>query len=48
MVAKTIENYVLPTLNDCITITTSFDLWMSQIGFNTFALVVNFIHKEWL
>ncbi len=39
------ENYVSFALNDYITITSSFDLWMSQASFDTFILVVN---SKWL
>jgi len=28
--------------------TTSFDLWMSKFGHNTFILVINFINSEWV
>jgi lauroyl/myristoyl acyltransferase len=42
LVAKTMEKFVMPSLESCIT-TTSFDLWMSKSGHDTFALVINFI-----
>jgi hypothetical protein len=35
------------TFIDVTIITTTFDLWMSQKGFDTFALVVNYINKKW-
>ncbi len=45
MVSKTMERYVLPTPAEATMVTTTFDLWMSQGGFGTFALVVNYINK---
>lgn len=47
MVGKTMEKYVLPLLNNCDTVSISFDLWMSRVGYDTFTLVVNFITREW-
>jgi hypothetical protein len=47
MVGKTMECHVLPTFIDATIIITTFDLWMSQRGFGTFALVVNYINKKW-
>jgi len=44
LVAKTMEKFVMPTLESCIT-TTSFDLWMSRSRQDTFALVINFINS---
>jgi hypothetical protein len=32
---------------DAIIIITTFNLWMSQRGFDMFALVVNYINKKW-
>jgi hypothetical protein len=32
---------------DAIIVITIFNLWMSQGGFNMFALVVNYINKKW-
>jgi hypothetical protein len=42
------DTYVLPTLSSCVTISVTFDLWMSQNGFDTFALVMNFIDDRWV
>jgi hypothetical protein len=47
MVGKTMECHALPTFIDATIITTTFDLWMSRRGFDTFALVVNYINKKW-
>jgi hypothetical protein len=47
MVSKTMERHVLPTLADATTIIATFDLWMSRKGFDTFALVMNYINKKW-
>jgi len=45
-VAKTTRNYVFLALNACNVITISFDLWMSQVDFDTFAFIINFVNKE--
>jgi hypothetical protein len=45
LVAKTMEQYVMPTLDSCVTATTSFDLWMSKSRHDTLALVINFINS---
>jgi hypothetical protein len=47
MVSKTMEHHVLLTFINATTVTATFDLWMSQRGFDTFALVVNYINKKW-
>jgi hypothetical protein len=41
---KTMEIYMFPAIGQCATMTTTFDLWMSRLGYDTFALVINFIH----
>jgi hypothetical protein len=48
LVAKTMENFMMPTLKSCITTTASFDLWMSKYGHDTFALIINFINSHWV
>lgn len=48
VLAKTMELYVLPAIATCATPTITFDLWMSRAGFDTFALVVNFIDDCWV
>ncbi len=40
LIEKIKQKYVLPLLNDCTTITTSFDFWMSKGACDIFALVV--------
>jgi hypothetical protein len=40
--------YVLPTLDSCVTATTLFDLCMSKFGHNTFILVIKFINSKWV
>jgi hypothetical protein len=45
MVSKTMERYVLPTLAKTTMVSTTFDLWMSQRGFGTFEIVVNYMNK---
>jgi hypothetical protein len=47
MVSKTIECHVLLALIETTTSVVTFDLWMFQISFDTFALVVNYINKKW-
>jgi hypothetical protein len=42
------DTYVLPTLFSCVTTGVNFDLWMNWSGFDTFALVVNFIDDGWV
>jgi hypothetical protein len=34
-------------LVEVITVTTTFDLWMSHGGLDAFALVVNYINNKW-
>ncbi len=41
------ERYVFPTLIEATMVIATFDLWMSRKGFDTFALVVNYINKQW-
>jgi len=48
LVAKTMDKYVLPTLDYYVTTTTSFKLWMSRFGHDTFFLVINFINSLWV
>jgi len=47
LVVKTVEKFVMLALESCIT-TTSFDLWMSTFGHDTFAFVINFINSHWV
>jgi hypothetical protein len=42
-VDKTEQLYVLVALVKCHSTTTSFDLWMSKVGHDIFALVINFL-----
>jgi hypothetical protein len=44
---KTKERCVSPTFTSCVTYTCSFDLWMSYVHFDTFAMVMNFINPPW-
>jgi len=46
MVNKTMEHRIFLAFNEAITIITTFDLWMSQGGFDTFDLVVNYINSN--
>jgi len=47
LVQKTKDVYVLPKLSQCVSTTTSFDLWMSKNAYNIFALVINFLDENW-
>jgi hypothetical protein len=40
--------YVLLALAQCDITIVTFDLWMPQMNFDTFALVVNFLNREWV
>jgi hypothetical protein len=46
MVSKAMEQYLFATLTKATVITTTFDLWMSQGGFDMFVFVVNYINKK--
>ncbi len=39
--------HVFITFAETITMIVTFDLWMSCGGFDTFALVVNYINSKW-
>jgi hypothetical protein len=47
VVETTREKYVLLTLASCITCITSFDLWMSCVRHDIFAMVVSFLNDSW-
>jgi hypothetical protein len=47
MVEKTKEICVISTFASCITCTCSFDLWMSHVSFDTFAIIMSFINTSW-
>jgi len=47
LLQKIMEIYVIPDIDKCETMTT-FDLWMSRLGYDTFALVINFINQSWV
>jgi hypothetical protein len=42
------EECVIPTLESCVIAMTSFDLWMSKFGHDTFAILINFINSQWV
>ncbi len=48
MLSKIMEEYVFPSPTTCVTISITFDLWMSKISFDTFAMVINFIDSNWV
>jgi hypothetical protein len=45
-VEKTKPSYVLLTLVECRSTTASFDLWMSKVSHDIFALVINFFKNN--
>jgi hypothetical protein len=47
MVKKTLNLHVLPNLAFVATIFTSFNLWMSRGGVDTFAIVIIFLNEFW-
>ena len=48
LLATTMEHYIYPLINSCEIVTVTFDLWMSRVGYDTFAAVVNFVDKSWV
>jgi hypothetical protein len=42
------ESHVLHAFAKATIIIAMFDLWMSHGGFGTFALVVNYMNKQWV
>ena len=47
LVERTLQVYVLPALDSCISAGASFDLWMSKGAYDVFGLVVNFVNSDW-
>jgi hypothetical protein len=45
MVTKTMGLHVLPSFEFATTTSTSFDLWMSKGGVNTFVLVIKYLDE---
>lgn len=48
MVPKITNLHMLPILAFTITMFTSFDLWMSKGGVNTFTLIINYLNEIWI
>jgi hypothetical protein len=48
ILAKTMEQFVMPTLDSCVTTTDFLNLWMSKFGHNMIVLVINFINSQWV
>jgi hypothetical protein len=48
MLVKTMECFVLLIIVTYLFVNIIFDLWMSHVIFDTFALVVNFIDDYWV
>ena len=47
MVKHALEKFVSLYINVAISITTTFDLWMSKVALDTSAVVINFITLDW-
>jgi len=47
MVTKSMDIDVLPKFINVTIVSTSFDLWMSKGGIDTFALVINYLIEAW-
>jgi hypothetical protein len=47
LVEKIKQVYVLLKLTDCISVTVSFDLWMSRGAHDIFALIIIFLGSDW-
>jgi len=47
MVTKSMDIHVLPKLASASIVSVSFDLWISKGGIDTFALVINYLSKNW-
>ena len=48
MFVKTMEQYVLPLLGKCETVSITFDLWMSCSTQDVFCMVVYFLENDWV
>jgi hypothetical protein len=48
LVAKTMEQYVILTLDSCVTTIAFLNLWMFRFGHHMFVLVINFINSLWV
>jgi hypothetical protein len=48
LVVKTMEQYVILTLDSCVITIIFFDLWMSRFGHDMFILVIDFINSLWV
>jgi hypothetical protein len=46
LMEKTKQLYVLLALVECHSVTTSFDLWMSKVGHDIFALVIKILGEN--
>ncbi len=47
MVTKCMELHVFPKFTSATIVYTSFDLWMSRGGVDTFLLVINYLIEIW-
>ncbi len=48
MLGKVMKMHMLLTIPKCVITTITFGLRMLKIGFDTFALVINFIDDDWM
>ena len=48
MLTRTMDKTFLHVLMSCVSVSVTFDLWMSWCRFDTFYLVVHFVNDEWV
>ncbi len=48
LLEKTKQTYISLVLAKCVYTITSFDLWISKMALDVFALVVNFLGEDWM
>ncbi len=48
LVVKTMEQYVIPVLDSCVTTIIFFYLWMSRFGHDMFIPMIAFINSLWV
>lgn len=48
MFTRTMEQYVLPSIRKCTTVSVTFDLWMSRGTQDTFCVVVDVLDTDWM
>jgi len=48
LVKKTKQTYVLVILTKCVFTLANYDLWVSKMAHDVFALIVNFLKENWM